>query len=290
MPHPVLPSAPWHHTPTLDQRRGIREDRRVCAASPARCLVSTFRSPRPPPTHLWQARLTPTTKPYPGSHHNNGVEIIPISVLLQTLSVAAAECGGSALSDIRFEYPIVVDEPRLIQVVADGASVTVSSASGSAQHWIRHVTARIARGSDDRPAAAAVAGRQVADGEFADDSVTSLWQTWGSAGRPFGWSIGSCRSAAGELRADVELTQASSVALLDAAIHIGRLLDSENPRLMVPSAVAGVRFDAELADPRGRVEVRRRGGNDRRAHRRHRGDRILMAARASTCADFATRQ
>ena len=92
--------------------------------------------------------------------------------------------------------------------------------------------------------------------------MTSLWQTWGSEGRPFGWSIGSCRSTAGELRADVELSQASSVALLDAAIHIGRLLDSENPRLMVPSAVAGVRFDAELADPRGRVEVRRRGGND----------------------------
>ena len=108
----------------------------------------------------------------------------------------------------------------------------------------------------------AVAGPDVADGEFADDSVTSLWQTWGSEGRPFGWSIGSCRSTAGELRADVELTQPSSVALLDAAIHIGRLLDSDNPRLMVPSAVAGVRFDAELADPRGRVEVRRRGGND----------------------------
>src|SRR6202044_1670695 len=76
------------------------------------------------------------------------------------------------------------------------------------------------------------------------------------------WSIGPGRSTAGEWRADVELTQASSVALLDAAIHIGRLLDSENPRLMVPSAVAGVRFGAELAEPRGRVEVRRRGGDD----------------------------
>ena len=107
-----------------------------------------------PPTHLWQARLTPTTKPYPGSHHNNGVEIIPISVLLQTLSTAAAEYGGSALSDIRFEYPIVVDEPRVIQVVADGGSVTVSSSASAsnsegAQHWIRHVTARIARDVDD---------------------------------------------------------------------------------------------------------------------------------------------
>ena len=261
-PHPVLPSAPWHHT-----QHWISAEDFVKTAESAPQFGTVLGQHIPvaatPSTHLWQARLTPTTKPYPGSHHNNGVEIIPISVLLQTLSAASAECGGSALSDIRFEYPIVVDEPRVIQVVADGASVTVSSsASGSAQHWIRHVTARIARDSDDRPAAPAVPGPHVADGEFADDSVTTLWQTWGSEGRPFGWSIGSCRSTAGELRADVELTQASSVALLDAAIHIGRLLDSENPRLMVPSAVAGVRFDAELADPRGRVEVRRCGGND----------------------------
>ena len=92
--------------------------------------------------------------------------------------------------------------------------------------------------------------------------MTTFWQTWGSEGRPFGWSIGSCHSKAGELSADVELTQASAVALLDAAIHIARLLDSDNPRLMVPAAVTSVRFSGELADPRGRVEVRRRGGND----------------------------
>jgi phthiocerol/phenolphthiocerol synthesis type-I polyketide synthase A len=64
------------------------------------------------------------------------------------------------------------------------------------------------------------------------------------------------------LHADVELSQASAVGLLDAAIHIGRLLDSANPRLMIPAAVTSVRFGADLADPHGRVEVRRRGGND----------------------------
>src|SRR6201999_3437465 len=104
-----------------------------------------------PPSHLWQARLASTTKPYPGSHHNNGVEIIPISVLLQTLSIAASKDDAAALSDIRFDYPIVVGEPRVVQVVVDGGSVTVSSSApssnseGSGQHWIRHASARIDR-------------------------------------------------------------------------------------------------------------------------------------------------
>jgi phthiocerol/phenolphthiocerol synthesis type-I polyketide synthase A len=268
-PHPVLPSAPWHHT---QHWISAAEFVKTAESAPQRGTLLGQHIPvaATPPTHLWQARLTSTTKPYPGSHHNNGVEIIPISVLLQTLSVAAAEYGAPALSDIRFEYPIVVGEPRVIQVVADGGSVTVSSSApgsnseGATQHWIRHASARIARDADGSPAglSEAVAAPGSADTQFSDESVTSLWQTWGSEGRPFGWSIGSCESKAGELRAEVELTQTSAVALLDAAIHIARLLDSDNPLLMVPAAVAGVRFEGELADPSGRVEVRRRGGND----------------------------
>src|SRR5271170_5099303 len=286
-PHPVLPSTPWHHT-----QHWISAENFVKAAEsaprPGSLLGEHIAVATTPPTHLWQARLTPANKPYPGSHQNNGVEIVPISVLLQTLSAAAAECDAPMLSDIRFEYPIVVDEPRVIQVVADDESVTVSSsaaADGPAQHWVRHVTARITRKLDNHEAeglsdgAAGSAGTP--DTEFADESVTSLWRTWGSEGRPFGWSIGSCRSAAGGLHADVELSKASAVALLDAAIHIGRLLDSSNPRLMVPAAVASVRFDAELADPRGRVEVRRRGGNDEELI----VDIAVTAPDGSTCVD-----
>jgi phthiocerol/phenolphthiocerol synthesis type-I polyketide synthase A len=260
-PHPVLPSAPWRHA-----KHWISAEEFVKTAdtAPQRGTLLGQHIPvaATPPTHLWQARLTSTNKPYPGSHHNKGVEIIPISVLLQTLSTAAAEYDATSLSDIRFDYPIVVGEPRVVQVVADGASVTVSSsASGQGSGWIRHATARISR-DEIAGSPQAVAAPAATDAEFADDAVTSCWQTWGSEGRPFGWSIGSCRSKAGELSADVELTQASSVALLDAAIHIARLLDSDNPRLMVPAAVTGVQFDVELADPRGRVEVRRRGGGD----------------------------
>ena len=79
----------------------------------------------------------------------------------------------------------------------------------------------------------------------------SLQRTWGIEGQPFGWSIGSCRSTTGGLHADVGLPEASTVALLDAAVHVARLADSSNPRLMFPAAVESVWFAAELADAQG---------------------------------------
>jgi phthiocerol/phenolphthiocerol synthesis type-I polyketide synthase A len=272
-PHPVLPSTPWHHT----QHWISVEDRVKAAESAPRAgtlLGEHIAVATTPPTHLWQARLAPSTKPYPGSHQNHDVELVPVSVLLQTLSAAAAECDASILSDVRFDYPIVVDEPRVIQVVADDETVTVSSspaAKGATQHWVRHVSARIARLQDHEAEGSAdrrdggdveVPGPGTEDTEFADESVTSLWRAWGSEGRPFEWSISSCRSGGRRLQADVELSNASAVALLDAAVHVARLLDSSNSQLMVPAAVASVRFEAELADRRGRIEVHRCGGNN----------------------------
>src|SRR5581483_9945813 len=208
---------------------------------------------------------TPANKPYPGSHHNNGVEIVPISILLQTLSFAAAQCGGSMTSDIHFEYPIVVDEPRVIQVVADGESVTVASslaAEESGQRWVKHARARISRELADHSTAVPSPQGSDAGAEFTDESVTSFWQTWGSQGRPFDWSVRSCRSAADSLHADVELSNPSAVALLDAAIHVARLMDSANRRLMIPAGAASVRFDAEPLDPQGRIDVHRITGDD----------------------------
>ncbi|MGB7871869.1 MAG: type I polyketide synthase [Mycobacterium sp.] len=287
-PHPVLPSTPWHHT-----RHWISAESYVrageSAPKPGTLLGQHIAVATTPPTHLWQARLTPANKPYPGSHHNNGLEIIPISVLLQTLSAAAAEFDASIASDIRFDYPIIVDEPRVIQVVADAESVTVSSSiagpenSGLGQRWVKHASARISRKSHDHeaenhgdPATWGTEGT-----EFVDESVTSLWRTWGSEGRPFEWSIGSCRSVADALHADVELVKPSAVALLDAAIHVARLLDSSNPRLMIPAAIASVEFEAELADQRGSIEVRRRGGNDEELI----VDIAVQAADGRTCID-----
>jgi len=211
---------------------------------------------------LWRARLVPEAKPYPGGHRVRGVEVVPVSVLLQTLSAAAAQCGASTVCDIRFEYPIVADGQRVIHVVADGESLTVSSSPGAdtpANRWTRHVSAHIAeRLSDDAPGGADIGEVEDVPG-FDGLSIAELQRAWGIEGQPFGWSVGTCGSTPGGVRAEVSLPEASTVALLDAAVHLARLADSTNPQLMLPAAVESIRSAAEFADQGGLVQVSRRG-------------------------------
>ena len=238
--------------PSLDQ---------VPAPAPGTLLGEQFDTTAP--GYLWRARLVPEAKPYPGGHRVRGVEVVPVSVLLQTLSAAAAQRGASTLADIRFDYPIVADQQRVIHVVADGESLTVSSSPGAdtpANRWVRHASARIS----ERPSDDVSAGTDTSDSQdvlgFDTSSLAELQRAWGIEGQPFSWSVGSCGPAPGGLRAQIGLPEVSTVALLDAAVHVARLADSTNPQLMLPAAVESIRAASEVADAEGIVEVRRRGG------------------------------
>jgi acyl carrier protein len=185
---------------------------------------------------------------------------------------------------VRFEYPIVVDQPRVIQVVADGESVTVSSGSAAdtpAHRWIRHASARISHRPQDEADNKFISGDQEMPG-YDVSLVTELQRAWGIEGQPFAWSINSCRSAPDVLHSMVDLPEASTVALLDAAVHVARLVDTSDPRLMLPAAAESVRFQTGLADSHGSVEVHRRAGA---------GDELIVdivvtAPDGRTCADI----
>jgi len=203
---------------------------------------------------------------------------------LQTLSAAAAECGAQVLSDVRFEYPIVVDQPRVIQVVADAGSLTVSTspvADAPTHRGVRHASARISHllPDEDNPPDN-TGNHEIANYDAA--SVAELQRAWGIEGQPFGWAIDLCQSAPGGLHAEVDLPEASAVALLDAAIHVARLVESSNPRLMFPAAVDSAWFRSGPVDGYGSVEVHRRGGNDHEFI----VDIIGKASDGSTCFDI----
>jgi phthiocerol/phenolphthiocerol synthesis type-I polyketide synthase A len=266
-PHPLLPSTPWYHT-----RHWITTTERVDAAGSAAPKYGTLLGAHvavatTPPARLWQAKLLPDAKPYPGGHRIHGVEVVPVSVLLQTLSAVATESGVSAVSAVRFERPIVVDQPRVIQAVADGESVTVSSRATTdapPYRWVRHATARL---SPLPSRSAADTGVQAADDQRhgridgETHSVAELLEAWGVEGQPFNWSVDALWLTADGAVADVSLAEPSTVALLDAAVHVARLVDGSNPRLMVPAAVESVELSTGLSYSQGSVEIRRLPGN-----------------------------
>jgi phthiocerol/phenolphthiocerol synthesis type-I polyketide synthase A len=270
-PHPVLPSTPWHHSRhwfATTKGRGVSAGQRAVPRAGTllggRVAVSST-----PPAHLWQSRLVPGAMPYPGGHRVQGVEVVPVSVLLNTVLCAAAESAASAVSAVRFEHPIVVDHRRTIQVLADAESLTVSSTStpdGPADEWVRHVSARLSplpAELEPRDDTGAVGGRihEITARQTAL-SVAEHLGTWGVEGQPFNWSIESCRlSATGVMVADVALPAPSTVALLDAAVHLARLVGPDDGLPMVPADSGELRMGTALTTPRGSVEIRRRGGD-----------------------------
>src|SRR4051812_43463981 len=286
-PHQLLPATPWHHTQHWVPVKK-RANAGGTAPSPGTLLGARISVASTPPAHLWQARLVPEGKPFPGFHRIDGVEIVPISVLLQTLSAAAAACGASTLSDVRFDRPIAVGLPQVIQVVADGESVTMSSAPAvdtPAHRWVRHAQARISYRPQDEDSYRTASNGEHEARDFDTPAVAELHATWGIEGQAFPWSLKSCRLAPDGLHADVGLSdapEALQVALLDAAAHVARLVDIANPRLMVPAAIESIRLTGDLTDPRGLVEVVRRGGD---------GDELIVditlkAPDGSPCVDI----
>jgi phthiocerol/phenolphthiocerol synthesis type-I polyketide synthase A len=265
-PHPAMPATPWHHTRHWMAEPGRRQE--VGSAPKYGTLLGAdIGVATNPLARLWQSTLQPGAKPYPGFHRIQGVEVVPVSVLLQTLSTAASECGAAALSDIRFEYPIIVDQARAIQVLVDDEFVTVSSRPADEAppyHWVKHVSGRLA----PRPSGPAVPGADAGvteDGQYRSGndmpSSAEVLEAWGIEGRPFDWSVEKLRSTPGALVGEVFSTEESTVALLDAAVHVARLADGSDPRLMVPASVQSLWLSADLGARKVSVEIQRVAGD-----------------------------
>ena len=207
----------------------------------------------------------PEAKPYPGYHRLHGLEVVPVSVLLQTLLVAAAEVGAKALSSVRFEHPITLDRPKCIQVFADAETLSIASSSAAdapADRWTRHVTARLSRSVPDSTAGLGPVYGPVDQRppDAADPSVVDQLRPQGVEGQPFGWSIESYTSSSTGLDARVHLTDESvehpTVALLDAATQLAALAGVTDSRLYVPAAVEQVWLQGAVTGTSASVSVR----------------------------------
>ncbi|RPA66287.1 SDR family NAD(P)-dependent oxidoreductase [Gordonia oryzae] len=184
-------------------------------------------------SHTWFARIAVDKLPYPGSHLVHGVEVVPASVLLHTVASVVAHAGAVGAQHIGFTQPLVLDRPRVVRVRLDATgAITIASATspGAGMHeWVEHLSAALL----DSTAPPLEAAR-TANG-FSSEQAADLEQRWGLSGRPYVWTALENRCAPGTL--EVGVTASGTAALLDAAVHLARLIDASHDGLMFPAAV-----------------------------------------------------
>ncbi|KMO72076.1 type I polyketide synthase [Mycolicibacterium obuense] len=213
--------------------------------------------------HLWQARLLPGERTWANAHRVRGVEVVPVSVVLHTLAVLAENIGaGRVPGDVRFEYPILADAPKVIHAVADGDALTIwSSATADAapQRWTRHASATLTAAPQQPPH-----GDQSPVGTVFDGAaIEEMQRAWGVEGRPFTWTVADATATTAGSRGTVEVPDIESpaAALLDAAVHVARLADADNAALLLPAGAESLAESDDAAAGTATIEVFRRSGD-----------------------------
>ena len=217
--------------------------------------------------HVWRARLQPGERSYPVAHRVRGVEVVPVSVVLHTLSAVAGRLGdGSDIrkvaGDIRFEYPIVADQSKVIHVTVDGDALSVWSSAGPdtpEQKWTRHAGATLVAA----PGAAPQGDQSPVGTVFDGAAIEDMQRAWGVEGRPFSWTVADATATAAGARGAVDVpagTDTPAAALLDAAVHVARLADADNPALLLPAGAENITASDAAVDGPAVIEVYRRTG------------------------------
>lgn len=73
---------------------------------------------------IWETRLSPSVKPFPGNHPLHAVEIVPAAVLLNTFLSAAPR---HSLRNVSLRVPLVVGPPQDIQILRENNQLRLSS-------------------------------------------------------------------------------------------------------------------------------------------------------------------
>ncbi|RZQ61535.1 acyltransferase domain-containing protein [Amycolatopsis suaedae] len=195
---------------------------------------------------LWQTTLDDSSRPYPGSHTINGVEIVPAAVFLTSFFDAAAPDGPApVLRDVALRRPLMTAEPREVQVVADGDAVRLASRAPDGQ-WITHADAVV-----DGPgpavldrAGAAPAGLPAVPPTLVGDRLSAV----GVPSTGFDWTVAELGRGEGALRGQVTFDpggRPSWAPLLDAVLTLAPVTYPGDPVLRMVVAADRIAVTGE---------------------------------------------
>lgn len=180
---------------------------------------------------LWRTRLDESSRPYPGNHAVNGVEIVPAAVLITTfLAAARAGTGASAaLADLELRVPLTVTGSREIQVLYDDSALRLASRAPAGDGepeppWVIHASVAVTLGAAtaEPPAVLSDAAGLAAEPE-GGKVIREMLSAVGVPEMAFGWEIEELVRGAGTLRARIRVDQPAQAPptwapVLDAAL------------------------------------------------------------------------
>ncbi|MFE9881063.1 acyltransferase domain-containing protein [Streptomyces sp. NPDC005784] len=205
------------------------------------------------PSRLWQTYLDESSRPYPGDHPVQGVEIIPATVLLNTFFTAAADGAAfPGLAEVNLRVPVAVSTPREVQVVLQEGALRLASRIVGAEEddadasWLTHTSAVVSPTIQ-------VGSRRVELDEvrsrcpvpLPEDYVIDRLAAIGVAAMGFPWQVHEMRGGDGELAAVVSASPdgtppPSWASVLDAALSIASVTFPGSPILRMPAHIREV--------------------------------------------------
>ncbi|MEV1001633.1 acyltransferase domain-containing protein [Nonomuraea sp. NPDC050202] len=192
---------------------------------------------------LWRTVLDDQTRPYPGSHAIEGVEIVPAAVLAATFFAAA---GRRALGEVTMSAPLLTAGRREVQIVRQGAELRLAArlAGEPEAAWQPIATARIP-GEPGQPPAPPRQPLPSAEPGLVARRLAAV----GVPHTGFDWSVEELRRGHGALRARVRCGPAATWApVLDAAMSVAPSAFPGDPLLRMVTNVDRLVTVAEPPD------------------------------------------
>lgn len=210
-----------------------------------------------------EAEVDYDTRPYPGIHAINGVEIVPASVLVGSFLPLAGQGHGHRLADVRFVSAITLsNQRRRYTVTREGCCATLASVDPATDERVIHATVDYPTGSPT--ALAATIDTQPVFARCTTprtlEELRGLLKTRGVVSDTYRWSLESLYTSGDELIARVETGHHGTwAAALDGCFTLPVLLfeDTDDMRMVV--AVETVELEGQPPE-RMIIHARRRLG------------------------------
>lgn len=230
----TLPRAPWQHrrfwrTPTDSAQHGPALPDPVSGTLLGTCVTTAD----PALPRFWRTRLDHDTRPYPGEHKVQGIEVVPAAILLNTLFAAS---GHNHLTGVSFHSPLLAADPREVQVIDHSGALRLASLEAAATDptWQTHVTAVAAATDHELGRFDENRARAGCPGPLPAELPMERLRASGIAGAGLSWDTRRLFGGEGRLLAEVRIDDDGDsgwVKILDALTTIAPVAFAGEPVL-----------------------------------------------------------